>query len=413
MPRKQRKVDSGLRWGEGSTQKRITQGGDERWVARWPEGEGPDKVWRGKTFATEDEAEDHLRSIVRRKRAGTYQPETRMTVAECVNEYIERKRPGWAPGTYATATVYVKRAILPYLGDKRIVQLTSHDVQRWLDTLAKSGRRSKSGKVTGGMGHSTIVSSRSILSRAIGDAVRLGIIPHNVVTDTEAGGKRADVRPTWTAEEAARVIEQVSGHAMHHAIYAVMLSTGMRQGELRALHWRDIDLTTGIITIRATIARDESFREQVGSTTKTRSQRRVRIDPEIVEILRDHRKDQLARRLRHPHWHDTDLVFDRSDGRYIPQATLQELHERTVVAAGVPKIRWHDLRHTYASLQAAAGVSARSVMDALGHKRLTITLERYTHVSDEMQREAARTIARQLFPPSDATTSHGEEAKSG
>lgn len=57
MPRKQRKVDSGLRWGEGSTQKRITQGGEERWVARWPEGEGPDKVWRGKTFATEDEAE--------------------------------------------------------------------------------------------------------------------------------------------------------------------------------------------------------------------------------------------------------------------------------------------------------------------------------------------------------------------
>jgi len=286
-------------------------------------------------------------------------------------------------------------------------------VQRWLDTLAKSGRRSKSGKITGGMSHAGISQARTHLNGALNDAARFGLIPHNPVAGTKVGGKRAEVRPTWTADEASRVLMTLADRPLMLAFYALALGTGMRQGEIRALHWREVDLARSVITVRPSMTRDEQFREYIGDTTKTRSQRRVRIDPEIIEILQRHRKDQLERRLRHPNWHDTDLVFDRGDGRHIPQGTIQKRHVALLAEVGVPRIRLHDLRHTYASLQAQAGIGTRTVMDALGHTSPSMTL-RYTHPSESMHREAAAAIARQLFSvPSDATTSEQNEGKTG
>ncbi|MGB3329187.1 MAG: site-specific integrase [Thermomicrobiales bacterium] len=405
MPRKQRKVDSGLRWGEGSVQVRTTTTGEVRYVARWPEGSGIDKVWRGKTFHTEDEAEDHLRSIARRKRAGTYQPESRMTVAECVSEYMERKRGDWSPNTYSAMKVYYRRSVEPYLGTRRIVELTPHELQRWVDTLAKTGRRSKSGKVTGGMSRAGVMQARLVLSGALDDAARFGLIPSNPARLTRVSGKATEPRPVWTAAQVGTAIAACDATSPLRLYYLIAATTGMRPGEIRAIRWAAVDLERKTIRVAATITRDEQGHELVGTTTKTRSVRVVAIPDALVDALRTHRKAQVERRLAHARWHDEDMVLDRGDGRYIPQSTMQRAHERLLEATGLPVIRLHDLRHTYASLQAELGTNPRVVMETLGHVSLGMTMERYTHASIPMKAQAASAIADAILEPPDTTTS--------
>ncbi len=414
MARKERKVDSGLKWGEGYINRRTGPDGEPLFQARWGEGEGIDRRWRGKTFRSEDDAEDHLRTIARKKRSGTYSPESQLTVTECVNEYLERRRYDWAPNTYGTNIVHRVRCIDPYLGPKRIVQLTGHQVQLWLDTLARSGKRSKSGAVTGSLSRTTIASVRSLLNAALNDAVRFGMLDHNPVSGTRAGGRKAIERPVWNEDEAVRVLTGTMNDPLMHVIYTLFLLTGMRPGEIRAMHWRDVDLESGVIAVIPSMTRDEHDRETVGTTTKTGTSRKVKITGDLVDILKRHRRAQLERRIRHPNWYDDDIVFDRGDGRFIPQSTLQRRHLETIERAGVRRIRLHDLRHTYTSFQADSGVNPRAIMDALGHKRLSMTLEGYTHTSEDMRTAAAETISRRLLGRrTDTTTCEDPEAENG
>lgn len=412
MARRQRKLDSSLRWGEGHINKRMGRDGEMRYQARWREGEGIDARWRSKTCMSEDAAEDHLRAIARKKRSGTYTPESQLTVSECVDEYMERKRSDWSPNTYGTNMVYRTRGIDPYLGSKRIVQLTGYQIQGWLDTLARSGRRNKSGTITGGLSRAMIASTRSLLNAALNDATRFGLLDRNPATGTKAGGRRPVERPVWSSVEASRVLAGTIEIPIMHVMYALALLTGMRPGEIRGLHWRDVDLNEGIVSVRTTVTRDDRDHEVVGTTTKTGTARRIRITEELIEILRVHRREQVMRRLGHPGWHDTDLLLDRGDGRFIPQSTLHRRHLAVVAEIGVTPIRLHDLRHTYTSLQADSGVNPRVIMDALGHSRLSMTLERYTHASTEMRTAAAATISRRLLgDPSRTTTSDGEDER--
>lgn len=414
MPRKQRKIDSGLRWGEGFVDTRTTKSGETRFVARWPEMDGLRKTWRGKTFRTEDEAEDHLRSIARRKRDGAYTPESRITVSELVAMYMERKKFEWSPNTYATMKVFERRTIIPYLGDERVTTLTKLKLQQWLDTLAKSGRRSRSGKVSGGLSRSVIANTRSLLMAALEDAVDLEIISANPASRTKAGGTRTLQRPVWSDEQAARMVASVTDNPWLCAFYGLALATGMRAGELRALRWQDVDLDAGLIAVRSTITRNEHDQEVRGDNTKTKVSRQIPIEDVVVTILRKHRQDQMTRRMQHPAWHADDIVFDRGDGRFIPQDTLQVRHRRAVEAAGLPHIRLHDLRHTHASLQADAGVNPKIVMETLGHASLEMTLERYTHPTSAAQRRAVGEITRRLFAiDPDTTTSDEDEAVTG
>lgn len=411
--RKERKVETGLRWGEGFVTVRHGARGT-RYVARWEDRDGLRRIERGKTFSTLDEAEDHLREVMRAKRDGRYQPESKMTVAELLEIFFEEKSWEWAPNTMLTAKVYRDRAVLPYLGSKLVVTLDAGVLQAWLNTLAKSGRRSKSGKITGGMSRSGVASARTIMNGALMLAVQRRIIQANPLRETRTRGASATPeRPTWTNEEAATVLRAVRDDPWRYAFYALALTTGMRPGELRALHWRDVDLQHGKVTVRPSITRGPRGEEIIGQTTKTKQSRVVVIGTETIRALRAHRADQVKRRLAHSAWHDDDVVFDRGDGRFIPQANFQEMHRSVTEAAGVPHIRIHDMRHTHATLQADDEISPRVVMDTLGHKSEKMTMH-YTHSTNKARRRAAERIAEQLFTrDSDTTTSPEEEEKSG
>lgn len=394
MPRKPVR-DRGVRWGEGFIQERTTAGGETRFQARWPELDGRGQTrFRAKSFRTRDAAEDHLRTVGRDKRAGRYQPESTLTVQEIIDEYMERASRRWKPNTYGTYRVYLERQIAPALGSRRIVDLTPRIVQLWIDDL-----------VARSLSPSTIANSLTLLSSALKEATLLGLLDRNPAIGIRVPTKTPGPGLTWSVEDVRRVLTATASDPMLHALHLLALTTGMRPGEIRALQWETVDIAAGTVVCRRTITRDREMRSVMGTTTKTARSRVIAIAEPVGAALAAWRHLQVARRLAHPAWCDDDIVFDRGDGRFLPQATMQSMHRRVVALAGVPKIRMHDLRHTYATIETRAGTHPKVIAERMGHASITTTLDRYTHVSTDLQQGAAEALARRLLADDDATTS--------
>jgi integrase len=170
------------------------------------------------------------------------------------------------------------------------------------------------------------------------------------------------------------------------------ITTGMREGELLALRWRYVDLDRGVLAVMGTAQRLRSEGLVIRETKTARSRRQVVLSSTAVAALGRHRVLQAAERLQAgERWEDLDLVFPNRVGR-IQEATtlLQEEFYPLLERAGLPRIRFHDLRHTAATLMLSRGVHPKVASDVLGHSTVGITLDLYSHVSDAMHRDAAR-----------------------
>jgi integrase len=367
-----------IRRGDGFITARPQRDGSTRFQARWNDG----SRWRARTFPTQDEAEDHLRTIGRSKRSGRYTPESDATVGELVAEYIARGAHRWSTNTVATYRLLARQQISPHLGTVRIVDLTPRRVQTWLDRLTASG-----------LSAAVIENARTVLGGACKEAVQLGVLQTNPVTGTRAPARSRTVKTTWTSDEVERVLQAVEDDPLYRAFYLVALTTAVRPGELRALKWGDVDFETGVVTCQRTMTRDAEYRHMVGTTTKTGRARSIAVPSETMEALKVQRRDQLQRQLAAPAWAAHDLIFDRGDGNPLAQQTVATHHRLICERAGVRRCRLHDLRHCAATMMMRNGVSPKIVADILGHASIATTLDIYSHVSVDMQRSAVEGLA--------------------
>ncbi|WP_130491636.1 site-specific integrase [Motilibacter rhizosphaerae] len=205
----------------------------------------------------------------------------------------------------------------------------------------------------------------------------------------------------WTAQESRDFLRAIELDRLH-ALYQLLLVTGMRRGEATGLRWADLDLDGGALFVvqQITEVRGQLL---VGSPKTKRGSRVVPLDPGTVERLRQHeRQQQLERTAWGAAWQDHGLVFTREDGRPLRPEYVTRHFQRLAEEAGLPVIRLHDLRHTNASLALAAGIDIKVVSDRLGHSTTAITADLYTHVDRGVGRSAADRIAAVL---SDAAAS--------
>lgn len=193
---------------------------------------------------------------------------------------------------------------------------------------------------------------------------------------------------TWSAEELRHFLKSIQGDRLY-AAFLLAATTGMRRGEVLGLRWRDVDLAAARVSIRQTLI--TIGYELAWSTPKTdRGRRNVALDPTTVEALRAHRAQQLEERLLlGPSFRDDDLVFCQPDGAPIHPDSLCGLFERFAKRASLPRIRFHDLRHTHASLALTAGVHPKVVSERLGHADIALTLNTYSHAIPALQETAA------------------------
>jgi integrase len=299
------------------------------------------------------------------------------------------------PTTLAYYRMIVDCHLVPRIGGVPLQALTAGQINALYGTLLREGRRDG----RGGLSRKSVRNVHMVLRRALADAVRWDRLvrnPADLADPPPARRGDAPTMKTWTAAELRRFLAHVEGERLYGA-WVVAATTGMRRGEVLALRWRDVDLTLGRLSISQQVT-TLGNRPVVSSPKTAKSRRLVALDPATVEALRGHRIAQAQERLlMGPAYRDEDLVFAWPDGRPIHPDLFSQWFDRRLQAAGLPRIRLHDLRHTHATLALAAGIHPKVVSERLGHSTISITLDTYSHVSPGLQEEAAARVADLVF----------------
>lgn len=237
---------------------------------------------------------------------------------------------------------------------------------------------------------------RAVLRRALGQAMRWGMLGRNVATLVDLPPARTyDVR-ALSIDDARAMLDAVRGDGLEPLV-TVALATGLRQGEALALRWSDIDLDGGQLTVRHTLHRSGGRVTLTEPKTK-RSRRAVTLPTFAVAALKRQRDwfQAQQRMLAGSRWQGPDCpsdpagyVFTSSIGTPLDGANVTKRLQARLAAAGLPRMRFHDLRHGAATLLLAQGVHPRVVMETLGHSQIAVTMNTYSHVVPALQREAA------------------------
>jgi integrase len=175
-------------------------------------------------------------------------------------------------------------------------------------------------------------------------------------------------------------------------VVAVTLATGMRQGEALGLRWSDVDMEGATVSVRQTLVR-AGTRPVFAEPKTSRSRRTIALTDGAIAALRSQRAQQLQDRLlAGSRWQNSGLVFTSTNGTPMAAGDLTKRFQRLLADAGLPRLRFHDLRHGTASLLVAQGVHPRTIMEILGHSTITVTMNTYAHVAPDLQREAAASL---------------------
>ncbi len=328
---------------------------------------------------TKRELEAQLAKTLHEVQSGSYVEPSRLTVAEFLDKWLAETAATVRPSTLDRYRRIIRLHILPTLGATPLPRLSALDVQAlYRATLAA------------GAAPGTVRLHHAVLRKALDQAVRwrlLTVNPCGAVDPPRAGHTE---RQTWDGAQARAFLTVTDADERHGAFFRLALLTGMRRGELLALRWADVDLDRGVLAVKRTVAPDGAGGWTENEPKSASGRRQIALPPSAVAALRRHRARQVERRLAiGPVWEDADRVFERGDGRAIhPNAVDPELR-RLATTAQLPRIRVHDLRHTAATLMLAQGVHPKIVAERLGHSTIVMTLDRYSHVSLDMQRDAA------------------------
>jgi integrase len=243
----------------------------------------------------------------------------------------------------------------------------------------------------------TVRNTHIVLRKALADAERLGLVVRNAAAVAKPPVPAKRKHTTWSADELARFLGSIERERLA-AAFILLATTGMRRGEALGLRWSDVDLKAGRLSIVQTVT-TVSDKIVITPPKTAGSRRSVSLDPETVAVLRDHRRRQNEERLKAGElWvGEGDLVFTDEIGQPVHPSALSRLFASRVRRAGLPVIRLHDLRHTYATVALGAGVHPKIVSERLGHATTAVTLDLYSHVTPTIDADAAVLVASRIF----------------
>jgi integrase len=295
------------------------------------------------------------------------------TVGEFLTWWLEDVvKPNKTHRTYATHRQQIRSHIAPALGRIKLDSLRKTHIDRLYADLSR-----------GGLAPSSVRRVHAVLHAALEEAVRGDLIPCNPATHANKPKVRQKEIEPLDAEQAQTFFAAAKGDR-YEALYVLCLMTGLRQGEALGLKWSDIDLDVGKLRVNRQLQRVRRDGEKSGklmfSEPKNASRRTVGLPQRAVRALRTHRKRQLEEKLRAADYEDSGLVFATGKGTPLDAQNIVNRHFKPLLRrAGLPPVRFHDLRHSYLSLLAQRGEPIRDLQALAGHATAAFTLQRYTH----------------------------------
>jgi integrase len=364
--------------GEGT----ITRRKDGRWEARYyvqTANGAKRKVLYGKTRA---EARDKLAKALSGRIDGIVYDDENMTLGEYLDVWLKGSVLGSVrQSTYDRDTHLVNNHIKPVLGGVKLKRLNSVHLQSFYRN-----------RVDARLSGSTVHKMHDILRRGLAQAVKWHLVPRNAAEAATPPRPDPKEMQALSVDEARRLLES-AGEDRLEALYVLAIHTGMRQGELLALSWQDVDLENAVASVRRTLTRSGG-KVVFGKPKTKKSRRSIRLTPQAVEALRVHLKRQLQDiEILGDRYQDQGLVFTTNTGAPINPSNLgQRSFASLLKRAGLPHMRFHDLRHTCATLLLSRGVHPKLVQELLDHATIAITLDTYSHVMPSMGDATAKAL---------------------
>jgi integrase len=318
---------------------------------------------------------------IRQRAASGLLADTKYTVQSYFEKWLKEKERQVKRRTLVNYRYDIDTHVVPELGNVRLEKVTPLQLQTLLSAVADKSGIDRANKV------------RTVLYQGFRQAVRWLLLPRNPAEATEPFKNVKQEMKLWTPEQAARFLGTARAHRQY-ALFYLAISSGLRVGELLALEWTD--LNGDVLHVQRSIGWVES--QLVVTTPKTeRGKRKVQLDKVTLEVLEQHRKQQEAERAKAGEkYHDDGILFANRHGAYTKPRKLSQHWYELQLLSGVPKIRFHDLRHLNVSLRRKLGQDAKLIADQVGHADPAFTMRQYTHLFEDDRSNAAVNLSEWL-----------------
>jgi len=339
------------------------------------------------TVSSKREAEAEEAKLRHEAAMGLDLEPTRLTLAEYLVQWLDAVRGNVAPSTYVRYEGMMRRQVIPYIGGIALSKLRPLHIQQLYARLRKGGRADGEP-----LSPRSLLHVHRVLSEALKQATLWQLAPRNVCDAVEAPkARRTDIK-TIGPGEVRELIEAALAEDSPYGDCAVLaLHTGLRLGELLGLRWEDVDLERGHVRVRRSLQHLPGQEREFREPKTARGRRTIPLGATAISVLERLRRRQIEERLASgPGYKNEALVLATSVGTPLNGGNVRRAFYRITSRLGLAPLRFHDLRHTHATLLLARGVHPKVVSERLGHASIGLTLDTYSHVLPNLQEEAIR-----------------------
>ena len=359
----------------------VRQREDGRWEGRIVIGhkENGDSIFHYVSARTQKALLEKLHRSINEYDGADLNENSRMTLSEWLDIWLtECAEPSVRPTTLKSYRRYIERNIKPYLGDKQVSKVSATDVQSVYQKLLREGG-GNGGKLSG----STVRRIHNVLHQAMDVAVSRHLTVKNPTDNVTLPKKESTTKTILNDAQLEKFMDAIKSDEQWHDFFYLEITTGLRRGELCGLMWSDFDEKKGTLSIRRTLHAKEGSGYYVGDTKTGTGRRTIQLPPSTVEILRVRKKKSISQ------WRFPNAIHPEDP--VMPNSGYQRM-KKLLRDAGLPDMRFHDLRHTFATHALTSGVDAKTLSGILGHTKTSFTLDTYTHVTGDMHRKASEIV---------------------
>ena len=367
--------------GDGMVRKRE----DGRWEGRIVIGhkENGDPIFRYLYADTQKELTAKLRQNITAYQGVDLTEECRMTLSEWLDRWLEQMASVLRPSTLEHYRSDMEHHVKPYLGQKKLTQITASDLRKLYDDLKKQGRVHPRPGQSRGLSTTTVHGIHTTLHHALKSAVDQRLLPHNPADHVEPPKVAHKSMTILNEEQMDTFLAAVEQDSIWKDFFYTELTTGLRLGEICGLMWSDFDARKGTLNINRTLQKEQGGRLVTGDTKTYAGTRTIILPDSTAELLRCRKKNSYSV------WIFPNPL--KPEAPMNPSIAYRQL-KAILTENSLPDLRFHDLRHTFATHALANGVDAKTLSGILGHTKASFTVDTYTHTTTDMHRKAAEIV---------------------